>query len=415
MFISKCRSCNSENFSDVLDLGDHPWCGNFLKKEELGSEEIYPLNLIQCKECELLQLNYTVPKEVMFSSHSYLSSTTETLKNFFFKLAKENKNQFSLSSNDIVLDIGGNDGTQMLEYKKIGVKNVINVESATNIARISSENGIHTINEFFNLSTAVNNLDKQSIKLINASGVFFHLEELHSVLSGINYCLKKDGILIIQFMYAGAMIDNLNFDTIYHEHLCLYTIRSLSKLLKQYDLEIFDAYYSEIHSGSIIAKVTNKNSKINIKTDAYYKTLKEDEKYSPTLVKEFAREIIKNKFNLKNFLSQIKLENPNTKIYCLGAPAKGNTLLNYLEINKSLVDKVVEVNELKIGLYLPKTHIPIHPELQTDIPDYYLLLSHNFHKEILKKNYDNIMNGLKFIIPFPEIKLISKENLKFEI
>ncbi len=415
MLINTCRSCKSSEFHNVLDLGDHPWCGDFLTKDKLGLEKTYPLNLIQCKECELLQLNYTVPKETMFSNHSYLSSTTKTLKDFFLRLAMENKSQFNLEKKDKILDIGGNDGTQMLVYKNIGLENVINVESAGNIAKISKQNGILTINEFFNLSTVKKNIQKESIKLINASGVFFHLEELHSVLEGIDYCLEKDGILIIQFMYAGAMIDNKNFDTIYHEHLCLYTLKSLSKLLIQYDFEIFDAYYADIHSGSIIAKVAKKNSKFNNKTESYYATLQNDEKYTPSIIQIFANEIRKNRYNLKKFLIDIKHKNPETKIYCFGAPAKGTTLLNYLEIDNSLVDKAVEVNDLKIGLYLPKLHIPITLESKNDIPDYYLLLSHNFKSEILNKNYENILDGLKFIIPFPNIKIIDKDNLKFEL
>ncbi|MAD57038.1 MAG: methyltransferase [Porticoccus sp.] len=415
MYIKNCRSCKSDDLVGVLDLGNHPWCGDFLKKEELGSENIYPLNLLQCKKCELLQLNYTVPKEVMFSNHSYLSSTTKTLKDFFSKLAKENKKQFNLSKDDIILDIGGNDGTQMLEYQKIGFNNVSNVESASNIANISKENGINTINEFFNYSTVINNFKQNSVKLINASGVFFHLEELHSVLKGIDYCLKEDGVLIIQFMYAGSMIDNKNFDTIYHEHLCLYTIKSLSYLLNQYDLEIFDAYLTDIHSGSIVAKVAKKNSDINIKTESYANSIKYDEKYNPNLIQKFAKEICDNRYNLKNFLNNLKAKRPDSKIYCFGAPAKGTTLLNYLDIDKSLIDKAVEVNELKIGLYLPKLHIPISKESDQDLPDYYLLLSHNFMSEILKKNLNNISKGLQFIIPFPEIKIINKENINFEL
>ena len=135
MLINSCRSCKSSEFHNVLDLGDHPWCGDFLTKDKLGLEKTYPLNLIQCKECELLQLNYTVPKETMFSNHSYLSSTTKTLKDFFLRLAMENKSQFNLEKKDKILDIGGNDGTQMLVYKNIGLENVINVESAGNIAK----------------------------------------------------------------------------------------------------------------------------------------------------------------------------------------------------------------------------------------------------------------------------------------
>ena len=223
----------TDNYEIILDLGNQPWANGFLSKSECGKEPHYPLQLVYCHEPELLQLSYFVPKEVMFKDHSYISGTTRTLMAHFFKLAEENSTQFNLDKeNDIILDIGGNDGSQLEQYQKLGFNNVINFESADNICKLSSDKGITTINNFFNEETVEKHLDRNSIKLINASGVFFHLEELDSVIKGINYCLRDDGIFVAQCMYVGAMVDNLNFDTIYHEHLCYYTLHSLTKLLK---------------------------------------------------------------------------------------------------------------------------------------------------------------------------------------
>ena len=136
MNIRKCRSCGAKRFKSILDLGKHPWCGDFLTRRELGKEQYFPLHLVYCLNCTLLQLNFTVPKEKMFSNHSYLSSTTKTLKNYFYKLALENKKQFNIKKKEVILDIGGNDGTQMMQYKRAGMPNTINVESASNIAKI---------------------------------------------------------------------------------------------------------------------------------------------------------------------------------------------------------------------------------------------------------------------------------------
>ena len=408
MNIKKCRSCGAKKFKSILNLGMHPWCGDFLKKSKIGKEKFYPLHLVYCKNCTLLQLNFTVPKEKMFTNHSYLSSTTSTLKSFFYNLACENKKQFNLKKNDLILDIGGNDGTQMQQYKSAGFKNVLNVESANNIAKISVQNNIPTINKFFNFQTAKKEIGISRVKLINASGVFFHLEELHSVIKGINYCLEKNGILIIQFMYVGAMIEKNLFDGIYHEHLCLYTLKSLTNLLKPYKLDIFDAYYSDIHSGSIIAKVCKKDSVLNKKTLRYKNTLKKDEKYTLKKILNFAKIVENKKKKIYNFLLDLKIN--KKKIYCYGAPAKGNTLLNYVGIDNTIIAKCVEVNLLKIGLYLPKSHIPIVKENNKDLPDYYLLLSHNFEEEIIKKNYSILKKGVKFITLFPEIRLIGNSN-----
>ena len=386
----------------ILNFGQQPWCNDFLTKEMLGSEKLYPLEVVCCRQCELLQLSHTVPKEVMFSDHQYLSSMTSTLEKHFLDIAAENKEQFSLQENDLIVDIGGNDGFQLMQYKKIGLKNVVNVESASNICDFSRKKGIETINDFFNESSAKRHFQPRETKLINASGVFFHLEELHSVIKGIKYMLADDGVFVIQFMYAGAMIENNNFDTIYHEHLCYYTLRNVIDLLAPYDLEVFDAYHSDIHSGSIIAKVTHRGGTRDKKTESLKETKKKDQKYTLEEYQKFFKTVEAYKNKLYNFLSDLKSK--GNKIYAYGAPAKGNTLFNYCGITNEIVDKAVEINKLKLGFYLPQSHIPIILESKEDLPDYYFLLSHNFAEEIIHKNKDIMEKGVKFIIPFPDIE-----------
>ena len=287
------------------------------------------------------------------------------------------------------------------------MNNVLNIESADNIAKISVDSGVNTVNEFFNEKTVDKYISQNKGKLINASGVFFHLEEFHSVIRGINNCLKDDGIFVVQFMYAGTMVEKLNFDGIYHEHLCYYTLQSLSNLLNPYGLRIFDSYYSEIHSGSVIAKVCKNESSFD-DTDRHEEFKNKDKKYNKDSFLNFAKIVESKRENLKNLLLDIKNSNPKTKIYAYGAPAKGNTLLNYFNVDNTLIDKVVEVNKLKIGLYTPKSHIEIIEESHLNFPDYYLLLSHNFTEEILEKNKELIDKGVKFIIPFPDIKIVQK-------
>ena len=378
-----CRSCKStDSFVTILDLGKQAWCNNFLIKEELGDENKYPLKLVYCKKCNMLQLTYTVPKQIMFKNHDYLSGTTKTLRDHFYNLAKENIEQFGLSGNDSILDIGGNDGTQMTQYRIQGLNNVINVESADNIAKISSDAGIPTINTFFNEDLAYKQFLPGSIMLINASGVFFHLEELHSVIRAIKYLLSSSGIFIVQFMYAGMMIEKGTYDMNYHEHLLYYTLHSLKNLLEPYGLEIFDAYESDIHSGSVIAKIKHvKYTKLQ-RTERLTILEEKDNNYTLEKFQEFGKNIISNRYKLRNFLLDFKKD--GKKIYGYGACAKSNTLLTYEGIDNKILDKIVEVNTLKIGKYTPVTHIPITQESQEDLPDYYLLLSHNFCSEILE-------------------------------
>lgn len=402
----QCRSCNSQNLELILDLGNQPWCNDFLTESQIGKETLYPLRLNYCHDCELLQLDHTVPKETMFGDHCYLSGMTKTLIDHFYDVAAENIVQFDIQPDDLVVDIGGNDGSQLLQYHKQGIHNILNVESASRVSAIAESNGVRTLNTYFNRESVDEHIGEKTVKLYNASGVFFHLEELHSVIDGIQVSLREDGVLIVQFMYAGTMIEKLNFDTIYHEHLCYYTLNSLSNLLSPYGLQIFDAYYSEIHSGSIIAKITHADGKLNVPTERLKKLLEQDKKYTLSEFKKFALKIEQQRYLLKEILESYKEE--GNSIYAYGAPAKGNTLLNYFDIDKSLVDKAVEINEMKIGNFLPQSHIPIVKEDKEDLPDYYLLLSHNFADEIIQKNQDVIEKGVKFIVPFPQIQVVGQ-------
>ena len=401
MQIDSCRSCGSKRLSSILNLGKQPWC-NELVSEDQDTVPTYPLHLVACLDCELLQLDFTVPKEKMFSNHGYLSGMTKTLLEHFLEVAKENKDQFGLKVGDLIVDIGGNDGSQLMQYQKLGLDNVVNVESASNIADISKGNNVPTINDFFNEDIVRYNFDEGEAKLINAAGVFFHLEELHSVIKGIKYLLAADGVFTVQCMYAGELIKGGSFDMIYHEHLCYYTLRSLSTLLSPYGLEVFDARFSPIHSGSLIVKVGHRGKRVA--TDQYRETLEEDSRFTLSEFRRFADKIRKNRFQLKTFLVNLKYK--KNRIYAYGAPAKGNTLLNYECISNDVIDKAVEINPLKIGYRLPCSNIPIQKESKEDCPDYYLLLSHNFSDEIIKKNEDIIQKGVKFITPFLRVKVL---------
>ncbi|MCK9273073.1 class I SAM-dependent methyltransferase [Candidatus Gracilibacteria bacterium] len=425
-----CRSCSSENLRLIWDLGYQPWGNNILTNEQIRTESYYPLRLFYCNDCTLLQLDHTVPKETMFLNHCYLSGTTETLQNHFYELAKENIKQFNLNKDDLIVDIGGNDGTQLLQYKKLGYKKVINIEPSYEVVKIATKNKINTYRQFFNKefidcqntwrlfqigneweeSLTNNLLFSEKAKLINASGVFFHLEELHSVLQGIKKILDNDGVLIIQFMYAGMIIDKLSFDMIYHEHLCYYTLKSLINLLRQYDLEIFDAYFSEIHNGSIIAKVSHSNNSLtNSKTERYQKTYLKDNDYEISEFEKAFKKIDKHLTKLNNLL--YSLSDEGKTIYALGAPVKGNTLLNTMNIGSNVIQKAFEKNKLKCGHFMPESYIPIVEQNKNDIPDYFLLLAYNFEKEILNDFKEEInSNKVKIIIPFPKIRILDHIN-----
>lgn len=395
--IEACRVCGSMRLEEAIDFGNHPWCGHFLKKEELGTEPLYPLRVIFCLDCKTPQLDYTVPKEIMFGDHTYLSNITSTLSNHFRSLAEELDDRFFKNKSDkTILDIGSNDGMQLSHYKELGF-NVLGVEPAKTVAAIANASGIETLNKFFNLSVARD--INRKFDLINASGVLFHLEELHSVIDGIGESLASEGVFLVQFLYMKRILENMAFDQIYHEHLLYYNLENLSKLLEMHDLEIFDAYLSPIHGGSMIAFIDHKGRRP--KSARLIRALEKERQDKSNELEtyiSFGEAIKKMKERNVSYIRNAKEK--GKRIFGFGAPAKGNTMLHYFGITNKDIDYLVEKNELRRGLYSPVSHIPIVIEKEFhEIPDVYYCLAWNFKKEILKNNKHLIDKGVHFYFP----------------
>ena len=392
-----CRVCDSTDFDVVIDLGEQPWCNHFLRVEEVGREPFYPLRVIYCHQCSTAQLDFTVPKEIMFGDHTYLSGITKSLSAHFRSVAEEVDQRFHQGAESkSVLDIGSNDGTQLKHFKALGY-DVLGVESSKTTAQIAIDNGVETVNEFFDLDLARRLGSK--FHIINAAGVFFHLEELHSVTEGIRAALRQDGVFVVQFLYMKRIVENLAFDQIYHEHLLYYNLRTLETLLNRHGLAIFDAYLAPIHGGSMIAFVTHQGAQspsqrllelIQAEDDARSNQL--------STYLEFADRIQQMKSENLAYLSSAKASNKT--IYGMGAPVKGNTLLNYFGIGTDMLDYLVEINSLRRDLYSPGMHIPIIMEDELpSLPDIYYGLAWNFKDEILKKNQVLIDAGVEFYFP----------------
>lgn len=395
--IKNCRVCSSLDLEMVIDLGDQPWCNNFLKKEELGKEPFYPLRVLYCNQCSTSQLDFTVKKEIMFGEHTYLSGITKSLSKHFQEIAFDVDKRFNYEDKKkSILDIGSNDGTQLKHFKNLGW-DVLGVESSEKISKIAQENGIQTLNRFFNLET-MNHINNK-FDIINAAGVFFHLEELHSVTQAVKLGLKKEGVFVVQFLYMKSIMENNAFDQIYHEHLLYYTLKTISNLLERYDLEIFDAYLAPIHGGQMIAYVTHKGSKNA--TQRLKKLIREEENSlcnSKKAYVDFFIRIKKMKEDNINYLNQKKSE--GKLIYGMGAPVKGNTMLNFFDIGTDYIDCLLEKNYLRKNLYSPGKHIPILIESkETLIADVYYVLAWNFKKEILKNNSNLLKLGKEFYFP----------------
>jgi len=392
-----CRVCDSTELELAIDLGNHPWCNHFLTKVEVGREPYYPLRVVYCHHCSTVQLDYTVKKEIMFGNHTYLSGVTKSLSEHFKEVAQQvDARFFAEKKTKAVLDIGSNDGTQLKHFQELGYE-VLGVESSKTTAKLANDAGVTTLNDFFCHKVAKRLAKKFDV--INAAGVFFHLEELHSVTEGIKEALNDDGVFVVQFLYMKRIVENGAFDQIYHEHLLYYNLQTIEVLLNRHGLSMFDAYLSPIHGGSMIAFVSHAGKHIASDRLQMLRKAEVDERSNEykTYV-EFAEHIKRMKVENLAYLENAKKQ--GKKIFGMGAPVKGNTLLNYFGVGTKFIDVLVEKNELRRGLFSPGMHIPIVIEKELkELPDIYYVLAWNFKKEIMANNQHLLNKGVEFYFP----------------
>lgn len=406
-----CRVCGSTALVCFLDLGDQPHGHSLIETANINVfEPTYPLRANFCCECTTVQIDYTVPKKLMFEHYLYVSGTTYTLSKHFEKSTKRLISLYELSSRDLVVDIGSNDGTWLKYFKDYGL-NILGIDGAKNIAKIANERGVETWPDFFNITVAEKILNQKGhAKLITAAGVFFHLEELHSVTNGVQKLLANDGVFCIQAIYLGEMIQNNKFDQIYHEHLTYWTLTSLEKLLEMHGLQIFYVQTLDIHGGSIEVHACKKGIR---EADASVAKMKMTEVNSGYLKFSTYEEFGKRVWAIKDLLIEMlqKFKKENKTVYAMGAPIKGATLLNSFKIQSDLIQCAVEVNPLKIGKYIPGVRLPILDETTVDPPSAYLLLAWNFLPELISKYKKFIVDGGVFILPVPIPKIIDRSNM----
>ena len=409
MKLERCRICKNEKLKKILDLGEMPLANAFLDKNQLSQREIfYPLRVVWCESCSLLQIDEIVPPEVLFKDYIYVSGTSEALRKHFEGLATEVVNNFKLNSESLVIDIGSNDGTLLKEFKKHYLE-VIGVEPAANISKMAQENGIKTINNFFSADIAKKILkDNGKADAITATNVVAHTNDLDDLLKGVSYLLKDDGVFVIEVPYLVDLLESGEFDTIYHEHLSYFAVRPLKKFFEEHDFKIINVERVKIHGGTIRIFITKKKSRYNINKNVNQLVSLEIKKglNKETAYRKFAERIEKLKEDLVNLLQKLKSE--NKKVIGYGAAAKGNTLLNYYNIGPDLIEFIADLSPMKQNKFTPGTHIPVYsPEkIYESKPDYMLILAWNFTDEILKQQLKFKEMGGKFIIPVPEVKIV---------
>jgi hypothetical protein len=387
-------------------LGNTPLANSLLAEKQLGQvEKTYPLDLVFCPRCSLVQITETIDPEELFSHYLYLSSFSDTMISHAALLVQRLITERQLNSTSLVVEIASNDGYLLKNYVRQGIP-VLGIEPAQNIAAIANQKGIRTQADFFSLSLA-KQLAAQGYRpdIIHAHNVLAHVADLGGVVSGIGTMLKETGIAVIEVPYVKNLIDHTEFDTIYHEHLCYFSLTSLDYLFRLYHLFIIDVEQSPIHGGSLCITVSPKAER----SAAVQRFLAEEKQWGMDRLEfyaEFSKKVARLRQNLCDLISNIKSQGKTIAVY--GASAKGSTLLNYCGLDQNSLDFVVDRSTVKQSLYTPGTHLPIYsPEtLLEKQPDYVLLLTWNFADEILKQQEAYRQKGGKFIIPIPEITVV---------
>ncbi len=404
--IKQCRICGSKSLKEVLNLQNQP-SSNALRKKLSDKEHKIPLKLLYCQKCSTTQLSATANPKYLFNHYVWVTETSKSAKeysNLFFKrvIKKTKKNSF-------VVEIASNDGTFLKPFKKSG-RSVLGIDPAKNIAKIANKKGINTLSKFFNNECAKDIIKNSSnADIVFARNVIPHVKDIHSIVNGINTLLSKDGTAIIEFHYSKIIQDELHYDSIYHEHLFYFTLKTITNLFKQYGLYAHDVDKSPISGGSLVLYFSKSKLLISKNLNDLVKEEKIKKINHFNMWKNFA---IKSKKHAKKFNVTLKKLAKQKKLIGYGASARSSTLLNFSGINSDLLNQIIDKNKLKKNKFTPGSSIKIidYNDIIKKISkfDTVVILAWNFRKEIIE---DLKKSGFKgdFLLPLPH-KIKKYEN-----
>lgn len=407
--MAACRSCGAASLTPVLSLGRTPLANSLLTSAVASeAEPRYPLDLVICTDCGLVQILETLPPEALFGDYPYFSSFSDAMTASAKEIVLRQVSERALGPDDLAVEIASNDGYLLQHYQSCGVR-VLGVEPARNVARVAiAQRAIPTIAEFFGLSIA-RDLRAMGVAaaVVHANNVLAHVPDMNGFVSGIQEILRDDGVAILEFPYVTEMVDHCEFDTIYHEHLSYFSLTSVERLFRRCGLEVWDVERLAIHGGSLrifaakpgarevsprVAAMLADEADVGVAHADYYR--------------DFSRRVLSLREALRGFLAKLKAEGRSIAAY--GAAAKGATLLNYFEIGTETLDFVVDRSPHKQGKFMPGVRLPVLPPeaLLEKRPDFVLLLAWNFADEILAQQRAFRDGGGRFIVPVPNPRVV---------
>jgi len=395
--VRKCLLCSNRKLKKIFSLGNL-FVSNFVKRSRIKKGPKAPLTLMYCNKCTLLQLSHIAPQELMYKKfYWYKSGVTQTMRDGLKEIYKSSLKHARLKKNDVVLDIGANDGTLLKYYDK--KFKTIGCEPAKNLITDLKKNCKHVINDFWSYKNLKKILAKYKLKkpkVITAIGMFYDLEDPNKFIKDSALALNKNGIFIAQLMCLKSMINKNDLGNICHEHIEFYTLKSLKYLFENNGLEIFKIEENDINGGSyrIFCRKFKRGS-IKLKKENVLQS-----------VNQFVKRIKKNRSQMLNFIN--KKIKQGKKIFLYGASTKGNTLLQYYNLNKSIIPFAAERSPEKWGKYTIGTGIKIISEKEARKlnPDFFLVTPWGFIKEFVKRESEWLKKGGKFILPFPKLKIV---------
>jgi SAM-dependent methyltransferase len=403
----RCRSCGRVGLAPVLSLGRTPLANALLREEDLTrSEPTYPLDLAFCPNCALVQITETINPEELFQDYVYFSSYSETMLAHARTLAERLCADRRLGAPSRVVEVASNDGYLLQHYVRRGVP-VLGIEPARNVARAAEELGVPTLCEFFSRELA-GRLATEGLRadVIHANNVLAHVPDLNGFVAGLAALLRPGGVAVVEVPHLCEMVDRCEFDTIYHEHLCSFSLTALDTLFRRHGLVVTDVERLAIHGGSLRVFATNAATTVGASVG---ELLEWERSWGVDRIGRYAafgQRVERLAERLRDLLLGLKARGKRLAAY--GASAKGGTLLNYLRLPPGTLDFVADRSPVKQGRYTPGTHLPIRPpsELLAARPDYVLLLTWNFADEILAQQAEYRAAGGTFIIPVPEPRLV---------